>query len=64
MTDTIKDQLKLAHEQGDYAPLLDMIPYARLIGVECSRVGDELLFRLPANKETLVTLCYRPSMVA
>lgn len=53
MTDTIKDQLKLAHEQGDYAPLLDMIPYARLIGVECSRVGDELLFRLPANKDNI-----------
>ena len=53
MTDTIKDQLKQAHEQGDYAPLLEMIPYARLIGVECSRVGDELLFRLPANKDNI-----------
>lgn len=53
MTDTIKDQLKQAHEHGDYAPLLDMIPYARLIGVECSRVGDELLFRLPANKDNI-----------
>ncbi|KAI2694333.1 PaaI family thioesterase [Pseudomonas sp. TNT3] len=53
MTDMIKDQLKQAHEQGDYAPLLDMIPYARLIGVECSRVGDELLFRLPANKDNI-----------
>jgi len=53
MTDTIKDQLKQAHEQGDYAPLLALIPYARLIGVECSRVGDELLFRLPANKDNI-----------
>jgi acyl-coenzyme A thioesterase PaaI-like protein len=53
MTDTIKDQLKQAHEQGDYAPLLELIPYARLIGVECSRVGDELLFRLPANKDNI-----------
>lgn len=53
MTDTIKDQLKQAHEQGDYAPLLELIPYAKLIGVECSRVGDELLFRLPANKDNI-----------
>lgn len=48
-----KEQLQQAHERGDYAPLLHLIPYARLIGVECSRVGDELLFRLPANKDNI-----------
>ncbi len=53
MTDTFKEQLQQAHAQGDYASLLDLIPYARLIGVECSRVGDELLFRLPANKDNI-----------
>lgn len=53
MTDTFKGQLQQAHAQGDYAPLLQMIPYAGLIGVECSRVGDELLFRLPANKDNI-----------
>ena len=45
--------MQQAHEQGDYASLLDLIPYARLIGVECSRVGDELLFKLPANKDNI-----------
>lgn len=53
MTDTFKEQLLQAHAQGDYAPLLQMIPYAGLIGVECSQVGDELLFRLPANKDNI-----------
>ncbi|WP_433769524.1 PaaI family thioesterase [Pseudomonas putida] len=53
MTDGFQEQLRQAHEQGDYAPLLQLIPYATLIGVECSRVGDELLFRLPANKDNI-----------
>lgn len=53
MTDVFKERIQQAHEQGDYTSLLDLIPYARLIGVECSRVGDELLFRLPANKDNI-----------
>lgn len=53
MSDAFKDQIQQAHEQGDYTALLDIIPYAKLIGVECSRVGDELLFRLPANKDNI-----------
>ncbi|MDQ0121434.1 acyl-coenzyme A thioesterase PaaI-like protein [Pseudomonas lini] len=53
MTDNFKEQLQQAHELGDYASLLHVIPYAKLIGVECSRVGDEVLFRLPANKDNI-----------
>jgi len=53
MTDVFKERIQQAHEHGDYTSLLDLIPYARLIGVECSRVGDELLFRLPANKDNI-----------
>ncbi|MET1068101.1 PaaI family thioesterase [Pseudomonas prosekii] len=53
MSDSFKEQLQQAHEQGDYASLLHLIPYAKLIGIECSRVGDELLFRLPANKDNI-----------
>jgi acyl-coenzyme A thioesterase PaaI-like protein len=53
MTDSFKEQLQQAHEKGDYASLLHLIPYAKLIGVECSRVGDDLLFRLPANKDNI-----------
>jgi len=29
------------------------VPYARLIGIECTRLGDELLFRLPASKDNI-----------
>lgn len=46
-------QLRQAHAQGDYAPLLQLIPYAGLIGIECSRDGDDLLFRLPARAENI-----------
>ena len=53
MTDQFKQALHIAQEQGDYTALLRLIPYAALIGVECSRVGDELLFRLPANKDNI-----------
>ncbi|WP_409317273.1 PaaI family thioesterase [Pseudomonas sp. KCJK9016] len=53
MSDDFKRQLQDAHEKGDYAPLLKLIPYAGLIGVECSRVGDDLLFKLPANKDNI-----------
>ena len=53
MSADLKDQLQRAHAQGDYAPLLTLIPYAGLIGIECSRVGDDLLFKLPANKDNI-----------
>jgi len=53
MGGSFKGQVELGHGRGEYAPLLNLIPYARLNGVECSRVGDELLFRLPANKDNI-----------
>lgn len=46
-------QLRQAHARGDYAPLLQLIPYAGLIGIECSRDGDDLLFRLPASPDNI-----------
>ncbi|WP_448694180.1 PaaI family thioesterase [Pseudomonas rhizophila] len=53
MSDITQEQLRQACERGDYALLLASIPYARLIGVECSRQGEELLFHLPANKDNI-----------
>jgi acyl-coenzyme A thioesterase PaaI-like protein len=53
MSDDFQEQVQRAHQQGDYAQLLQLIPYARLIGIECSRQGDELLFRLPANRDNI-----------
>ncbi|MDD2051244.1 PaaI family thioesterase [Pseudomonas putida] len=53
MSEDLKALLHEAHAQGNYGPLLERIPYAQLIGIECSRVGDELLFRLPANRDNI-----------
>lgn len=53
MTIDFKDQVRQAREQDSYVTLFELIPYARLIGIECSRQDDELLFRLPANKDNI-----------
>lgn len=53
MTHRFKTRLQQAHERGNYEALLNLIPYARLIGIECTRLGDELLFRMPANKDNI-----------
>ena len=53
MTIDFKDQVRQAREQDSYVTLFELIPYARLIGIECSRHDDELLFRLPANKDNI-----------
>ncbi|MND52365.1 hypothetical protein D3C80_433770 [compost metagenome] len=49
----LRKALDHAHAHGDYAPLLALIPYAGLIGIECNRQGDELLFRLPASPDNV-----------
>lgn len=59
----VRQQLNAAHAVGDYRPLLALIPYAGLIGIECEREGDDLLFRLPASQTTSATRCCRPSTV-
>ncbi|MCP6134194.1 hypothetical protein NL393_33980, partial [Klebsiella pneumoniae] len=41
------------HAEGNYRPLLALIPYAGLIGIECERQGDDLLFRLPASQDNI-----------
>lgn len=53
MTIDFKEQIRQAHEQDSYEALFELIPYARLIGIECSRLEGELMFRLPANKDNI-----------
>ena len=38
----VRQQLNAAHAVGDYRPLLALIPYAGLIGIECERQGDDV----------------------
>src|SRR5690606_837668 len=49
----VRECLNQAHAVGDYRPLLALIPYAGLIGIECERQGDDLLFRLPASQDNI-----------
>ena len=42
-----------AHEKNDYDALISLIPYAKLIGIECLRLGDDMVFRLPASKDNI-----------
>ncbi|MCX2890533.1 thioesterase [Pseudomonas sp. LB-090624] len=49
----VRQQLNAAHAVGDYRPLLALIPYAGLIGIECERQGEDLLFRLPASQDNI-----------
>jgi uncharacterized protein (TIGR00369 family) len=53
MTIDFKGQVRQAREQDSYESLFGLMPYASLIGIECSRQDDELLFRLPANKDNI-----------
>lgn len=47
MTD-LHEQARLAQATGDFTLLLNAIPYARLIGINCVRQGNDLIFQLPA----------------
>jgi acyl-coenzyme A thioesterase PaaI-like protein len=42
-----------AHASQDYTELLAVIPYARTIGLECHRFGDDVIFRLPQQDSNI-----------
>lgn len=45
--------LKYTQETGDFSRMLESIPYARFIGLQCDRFGDDLIFRLPRKEQNL-----------
>ncbi len=49
----LNQQVRDSHERNDYDGLIALIPYARLLGVECLRMGEDMVFRLPANKDLI-----------
>ncbi|WP_282338377.1 MULTISPECIES: PaaI family thioesterase [Pseudomonas] len=49
----LNQQVRDAHERNDYDGLIALIPYARLLGVECLRMGEDMVFRLPANRDLI-----------
>ncbi len=50
---SLNQLVREAHEKNDYDGLLSLIPYAKLLGIECLRLGDDMVFRLPANKDCI-----------
>lgn len=44
---------RYTRETGDFSRLLQSIPYATFIGLECDQFGDDLIFRLPKKEENL-----------
>lgn len=42
-----------AQEYGSPERLISAIPYAELIGVECIKLGHELIFKLPKNADNI-----------
>ena len=45
--------VRQAHTDNNYDSLISMIPYARLIGIQCLRLGDDMVFRLPASQDNV-----------
>ncbi|MEC7815103.1 MAG: PaaI family thioesterase [Pseudomonadota bacterium] len=45
--------LTYTQETGDFSRMLESIPYARWIGLQCDRFGDDLIFRLPKKEDNL-----------
>lgn len=45
--------LQKCTERNDYTPVIDAIPYAKTIGVECFQVGDQMTFKMPARKSNI-----------
>lgn len=49
----IETLIRQAHASGDYEPLIDTVPYAKLIGIQVQALGDEVLFRLPMSDDNI-----------
>ena len=65
MSPTSLEQLvRDARRNNDYSPLVELIPYAKLLGIECLRLGDDMVFACRRTRTTSATRPCRPSMAA
>lgn len=53
MNEHFEKVLRQSHEAGDYSPFIEKIPYARTLGIQILRLGDELTFYLPTKKDNI-----------
>lgn len=45
--------VRKGHETQDYRPVVDAVPYAKLIGLDFQRFGNDVIFRLPDNPSNI-----------
>lgn len=45
--------IQQAHQSGDFQTVVDNIPYAQFIGLKFQRLGQDILFHLPANPNNI-----------
>lgn len=50
---TLENIVHQARSSGDFKPLVDGIPYAKLLGLEFQRMGNDVLFTLPKNPDNI-----------
>lgn len=50
---SLNQLVKQAHELNNYDALIESVPYAKMLGIECLRLGDDLVFRLPASQDNI-----------
>jgi uncharacterized protein (TIGR00369 family) len=50
---TLNQLVSQAHENGDYDSLIRRMPYAKLLGMHCLRLGEDMIFRLPASQNNI-----------
>lgn len=50
---SLEDVLAVCRSENNYQKLVNNVPYARLLGIECERMGDEVLFKLPARESNI-----------
>lgn len=50
---TLEELLKKVHETGDFAPLIEVVPYIKLLGMQGSIDGEEIRFLLPYGEHNI-----------
>lgn len=45
--------LKKAHETDNFLPVIEAIPYAKLLGMRLQRFGSDVIFSLPDNSDNI-----------
>lgn len=45
--------IKDAHQSGDFQEMVENIPYAQFIGLKFQRLGQDVLFHLPADSHNI-----------